>query len=108
MQKIAPKSMNMLRIPSDLKKTNYVQMKKNVSMEIVNLRLDVVVNDITGLTGLSIIDSVCKGETNPQKHASLRNGNCKKSEEEIAKALQNNGKKIGSDYLEYGCKKSTL
>ena len=27
MQKIAPKSMNMLRIPSDLKKTNYVQMK---------------------------------------------------------------------------------
>ena len=58
--------------------------------------MDVVVNDITGLTGLSIIDSVCKGETNPQKLASLRNGNCKKSEEEIAKALQSNGRK---DYL---------
>jgi hypothetical protein len=28
MQKIAPNSMNMLRIPSDFKKTNYVQMNK--------------------------------------------------------------------------------
>jgi transposase len=65
-------------------------------LRLLNLRLDVVVNDITGLTGLSIIDSVCKGETNPQRLASLRNGNCKKSEGEIAKALQNNGRK---DYL---------
>jgi len=65
-------------------------------LRLLNLRLDVVVNDITGLTGLNIIDSVCKGEKNPQKLASLRNGNCKKSEEEIAKALQSNGRK---DYL---------
>jgi len=55
-------------------------------LRLFNLRLDVVVNDITGLTGISIIDAVCKGEKNPQKLASLRNGNCKKSEEEIAKA----------------------
>jgi len=65
-------------------------------LRLLNLRLDVVVNDITGLTGLSIIEAVCKGETNPQKLASLRNGNCRKSEEEIAKALQNNGR---TDYL---------
>ena len=65
-------------------------------LRLLNLRLDIVVNDITGLTGLSIIDSVCKGEINPQKLASLRNGNCKKSESEIAKALQSNGRK---DYL---------
>jgi len=65
-------------------------------LRLLNLRLDVVVKDITGLTGLSIIDAVCKGEKNPQKLASLRNGNCKKTEEEIAKALQNNGRK---DYL---------
>lgn len=65
-------------------------------LRLLNLRLDVVVNDITGLTGLGIIDAVCKGETVPQKLASLRNGNCKKSEEEIAKALQTNGRK---DYL---------
>jgi len=65
-------------------------------LRLLNLRLDVVVNDITGLTGLKIIDSICKGEINPQKLAKLRNGNCKKSEEEIAKALQTNGRK---DYL---------
>lgn len=65
-------------------------------LRLMNLRLDVVVNDICGLTGLKIIDSICSGETNPQKLASFRNGNCKKSEEEIAKALETNGRK---DYL---------
>ena len=65
-------------------------------LRLLNLRLDVVVRDVTGLTGLSIIASICNGETNPQKLASLRNSNCKKSEEEIAKALQTNGRK---DYL---------
>lgn len=62
-------------------------------LRLLNLRLDVVVNDVTGLTGLSIIAAICKGETNPEKLASLRNGNCKKSEEEIAKALQYNDPK---------------
>ena len=62
-------------------------------LRLLNLRLDVVVNDICGLTGLSIINDICKGETNPKKLASLRNANCKKSEEEIAKALQSNGRK---------------
>jgi len=65
-------------------------------LRLLNLRLDVVVNDICGLTGLLIIRSVCEGETNPQKLASLRHGNCRKSEEEIALALQSNGRK---DYL---------
>jgi transposase len=62
-------------------------------LRLLNLRLDVVVKDITGLTGLAIIDSICKGETNPERLASLRHGNCKKSEKEIAKALQSNGRK---------------
>lgn len=65
-------------------------------LRLLNLRLDVVVNDICGLTGLSIIRSICNGENNPQILASLRHGNCKKSEEEIARALQSNGRK---DYL---------
>lgn len=62
-------------------------------LRLLNLRLDVVVKDVTGLTGLSIIDAICKGEMNPEKLASLRHGNCKKSEQEIAKALQSNGRK---------------
>jgi len=69
-------------------------MQKNLSL--LNLRLDVVVNDICGLTGLNIIRAICEGETSPEKLASLRHGNCRKSEAEIAKALQSNGRK---DYL---------
>ncbi len=65
-------------------------------LRLLNLRLDVVVNDVVGLTGMKIIEAICNGETNPEKLASLRNGNCKKSEAEIAKALQTNNRK---DYL---------
>jgi len=60
---------------------------------LLNLRLDVVVNDICGLTGLSIVRAICHGETNPEVLASLRHGNCRTSKEEIAKALQSNGRK---------------
>ena len=70
------------------------KMQKN--LRLLNLRLDVVVKDICGLTGLLIIRAICNGETNPQQLAALRHGNCRKSEEEIAKALQSNGRK---DYL---------
>jgi len=70
------------------------KMQKN--LQLLNLRLDVVVNDICGVTGLAVIEAVCKGETNPEGLAALRNGNCKKSEAEIAKALQSNKR---PDYL---------
>ena len=65
-------------------------------LRLLNLRLDVVVKDICGLTGLAIINSICSGETNPEILSSLRHGNCRKSKEEIAKALQSNARK---DYL---------
>lgn len=65
-------------------------------LRLLNLRLDVVVKDICGLTGLAIIRAICEGEANPHKLASLRHGNCRKSEDEIAKALQSNGRE---DYL---------
>ena len=65
-------------------------------LRLLNLRLDVVVKDICGLTGLLIVRAICNGETNPKKLASLRHGNCRKSEQEIALALQSNGRK---DYL---------
>ena len=65
-------------------------------LRLLNLRLDVVVNDICGLTGLNIIKAICKGETQAENLASLRHGNCRKSEKEIAKALHSNGRK---DYL---------
>lgn len=65
-------------------------------LRLLNLRLDVVVNDICGLTGLLIIHAICNGETDALKLAELRHGNCRKTEEEIAKALHTNGRE---DYL---------
>jgi transposase len=65
-------------------------------LRLLNLRLDVVVKDICGLTGQNIIRAICSGETNPEILAQLRHGNCRKSEEEIARALQSNGR---TDYL---------
>ncbi len=62
-------------------------------LRLMNMRLDIVVNDINGLTGSQIIAAFIAGQTNGGELAKLRNGNCKKSEAEIAKALQYNGRK---------------
>lgn len=59
-------------------------------LKLLNFRLDVVVRDITGLTGLKIIDAICKGDLNPKSLSKHRHYNCRKSEEEIAKALHSN------------------
>ena len=62
----------------------------------LNFRLDVVVRDVTGLTGIKIIDAICCGDLNPESLAKHRHYNCRKSEEEIAKALISNERR---DYL---------
>jgi len=65
-------------------------------LRLMNYRLDIVVRDTTGLTGLLIIESICKGEEDPRVLSELRHGNCRKTKEEIEKALHGNGRK---DYL---------
>jgi len=83
-------------------RTNLIQSAAKASkrmsqnMRLMNLRLDVVVKDIVGLTGLKIIQEICNGETKDTELAKLRHGNCKQSEQEIAKALQSNNRQ---DYL---------
>lgn len=72
------------------------QKKMQKYLRLLNLRLDVVVNDICGQTGMAIIEAICAGECHPQKLAALRHFNCRKPEDEIARALQSNGRK---DYL---------
>jgi len=76
--------------------TSKASKRMSQNMRLMNLRLDVVVKDIVGLTGLRIINEICNGETSGEELAKLRHGNCKKSEEEIAKALQSNNRQ---DYL---------
>jgi transposase len=54
----------------------------------MNLLLDKVISDITGVTGMAIIRQILAGERDPQVLATLRNPHIKTSETEIAKALE--------------------
>ena len=53
----------------------------------MNILIHQVVSDITGKTGLGIIHAILSGERDPHKLAALRDGRCKRSEAEIARAL---------------------
>ena len=53
----------------------------------MNVRLDKAVTDMTGKTGTLIIKAVLAGERDPSRLAALRDRRCKKSEEEILRAL---------------------
>jgi transposase len=61
-------------------------------LKFLNFRLDVVVKDICGQTGLAIIEDICKGNHNPESLAEHRHYNCRKSKQEIAKALHGNNR----------------
>ena len=54
----------------------------------MNIKLQHVVSDITGKTGMDIIRAIIAGERNPRELAKLRNYRVKASEDTIAKALQ--------------------
>ncbi|MDD3773264.1 MAG: transposase, partial [Weeksellaceae bacterium] len=53
---------------------------------------DVVVKDVCGLTGLAIIEDICKGNLDPESLSNHRHYNCRKSKQEIAKALHGNNR----------------
>lgn len=53
----------------------------------MNVQLSQVLSDVTGETGQAIIRAIVDGERDPHKLAAMRDRNCKKSEEEIGKAL---------------------
>jgi transposase len=53
----------------------------------MNIQLSQVLSDVTGETGQAIIRAIVAGERNPEQLAALRNFRCKKSQEEIGKAL---------------------
>lgn len=56
----------------------------------MNLHLQNVISDITGVTGMAIIRSIISGERSPEKLAKMRDGRCKNPEEIIKKSLQGN------------------
>jgi transposase len=60
------------------------------ALKQMNIQLDVVLSDITGVTGLAIVRAIVAGERDPVRLAELRNRGCKASVEEITKALTGN------------------
>jgi transposase len=60
------------------------------ALEQMNVKLPEVVSDITGVTGLAIIEAILAGEHDPGKLAKLRHERCKRTEAQIARALQGN------------------
>ena len=57
------------------------------ALDQMNLKLSKVLTDITGVSGMRIIEHILKGERNPKLLATFRDHRCQCSEEEIAKAL---------------------
>ena len=60
------------------------------ALEQMNIKLNQVIRDITGTTGMSIIRAILAGERKPEKLAQLRNSRCKNDVKTIAKALHGN------------------
>jgi transposase len=58
------------------------------ALEQMNVKLAEVVSDVTGVTGMGIIKAILAGERDPQRLAGLRNEKCKRTREEIARALE--------------------
>ena len=58
------------------------------ALEQMNLKLVNVVADVTGLTGMTIIRAILRGERDPKQLAHYRHPGCRKSEEQIAKATE--------------------
>jgi transposase len=57
------------------------------ALELMNVKLTEVVSDITGTTGLAIIDSILAGERDAERLSELRHPRCSRSQQEIARAL---------------------
>lgn len=58
------------------------------SLRLMNLRLDVAISDIMGVSGKKILEAILAGERDGKALAALAHDRVKKSKEEIADALQ--------------------
>jgi transposase len=56
----------------------------------MNVQFQHVISDLTGLTGLAVLDALVAGERNPEVLAKLRDPHIKASEETIRKSLEGN------------------
>ena len=62
--------------------------KMQKALRLMNLRLDVVLNDITGVSGIRIIEAILNGERDGINLSQLADSRVRKSKKDIADALQ--------------------
>lgn len=65
--------------------THVLRMQKALIQ--MNIQLHKVISNITGVTGMKIIEAMIEGERNPEKLAEFRSSNIKNDKATIAKAL---------------------
>lgn len=83
------------------------------SLRLMNLRLDVAINDIMGVSGRAIIDAILTGEKDPNKLASLTNKRVRKSKEEVAELLHGQYQdellfELEQNYMLYQCLQKSI
>jgi transposase len=61
--------------------------KMQKSLRLMNIRLDVAINDITGQSGIAVIEAILSGARDPEYLATLVSTRVKKSRQEITDAL---------------------
>ena len=88
-ENVARKIRNLCRhrnelIQSAARETQHMQK----AMQLMNIKLDTVISDITGKSGTSIIEAILSGNHAPESLAALADRRCKASKETIAKSLE--------------------
>ena len=74
----------------------YIQIQTRIINQIqrdlraMNIRLEVALNDVTGKSGLAIIEAILSGERIPKVLAGLVDYRVKKTQQEIAQSLEGN------------------
>ncbi len=70
-----------------IEQTSKYTNKMQKALRLMNIRLDIVLNDIAGKSGMAIIHAILSGERDPNQLVALVSGRTKKSKEEIATSL---------------------
>jgi transposase len=82
---------SLMRHRSDLvQMTNQHIQHMHKALTQMNVQIQHVISDITGLTGLAIVDAIGAGQRDPLELAKLRDPRIKASEETIVKSLKGN------------------
>ena len=69
-------------------RASLIQMAAEHALDQMNLQIHRVLNDITGVSGLRILDAILAGQRGPLTLARLCHGGVKSSEDVIAKSLE--------------------